>query len=402
MSCFQNLNRGDIKTPIRGEVCERRTNKCINMEQETNSNLDICNLLSGGTLGEYRLSYEKVVKLLNETKAVDKKVDSNTYSQYLVETREALKELEIMFEQLTEDDNIAYLTDKCKEKFYELAGQIDAMYASNMEQSKFENKALDYYKKYQTIVQRYKIPDALKERDEIIVYSFRKYSVFTLEDLINETITVVRPSKMNDPFDSIADLWRKTECLKNITGGKGHEDLFNRSMNYFRIRSFQADRKSYSANNDILQSVKMWSHYADNHQGFCIKYRLKKKFFRDINEKDSIVLRIAPVEYEEQSVIDKSMKTLDAFDAYFVKNKEWEEECEVRLLSYNPHTEEDHYAVPMDDDAKIEEVIFGYLCTDDCKKTIYNLLSPKGVGFYIMDTIPETDIFHLIKKEYCP
>ncbi len=239
----------------------------------------------------------------------------------------------------------------------------------------------------------------MKERDEIIVYSFRKYSVFTLEDLINETITVVRPSKMNDPFDSIADLWRKTECLKNITGGKGHEDLFNRSMNYFRIRSFLADRKSYSANNDILQSVKMWSHYADNHQGFCIKYRLKKKFFRDINEKDSIVLRIAPVEYEEQSVIDKSMKTLDA---YFVKNKEWEEECEVRLLSYNPHTEEDHYAVPMDDDAKIEEVIFGYLCTDDCKKTIYNLLSPKGVGFYIMDTIPESDIFHLIKKEYCP
>jgi len=131
------------------------------MEQETNSNFDICNLLSGGTLGEYRLSYEKVVKLLNETKAVDKKVDSNTYSQYLVETREALKELEIMFEQLTEDDNIAYLTDKYKEKFYELAGQIDAMYASNMEQSKFENKALDYYKKYQTIVQRYKIPDAL-------------------------------------------------------------------------------------------------------------------------------------------------------------------------------------------------------------------------------------------------
>lgn len=372
------------------------------MEQETNLSFDIRNIVSGGILGEYRLSYEKVVKLLYETKATDKKVDSNTYTQYLVETREALKELEIMFEQLTEDDNFDYLTDECKEKFYELAGQIYAMYASNMEQSKFENKALDYYKKYQTIVQRYKICDALKERDEIIVYSFRKYSIFTLEDLINETITVVRPSKMNDPFDSIADLWRKPEFLKNITGGKGHEDLLDRSMNYFRIRSFQTDRKTYSTNDDLFQSVKMWSHYADNHKGLCIKYRLKEKFFRDINEKDSSVLRIAPVEYKEQSVIDKSMKTLDAFDAYFVKNKEWEEEGEVRLLSYNPHTEEDHYAVPMGDDAKIEEIIFGYLCQDDCKRTIYNLLSPKGVSFYMMKPNPEIDIYHLTKEEYRP
>lgn len=283
---------------------------------------------------------------------------------------------------------------------YQLAGQIYAQLA--IKDNAYKDNALKYYQKYQVFQQKYEPHKFVDNLSEISVYSFRKYSVFTLEDLINETITVVRPSKMNDPFDSIADLWRKTECLKKITGGKGHEDLFNRSMNYFRIRSFQADRKSYSANNDILQSVKMWSHYADNHQGFCIKYRLKKKFFRDINEKDSIVLRIAPVEYEEQSVIDKSMKTLNAFDAYFVKNKEWEEECEVRLLSYNPHTEEDHYAVPMDDDAKIEEVIFGYLCTDDCKKTIYNLLSPKGVNFYLMKPNPEVDIYHLIKEKYRP
>lgn len=64
------------------------------------------------------------------------------------------------------------------------------------------------------------------------------------------------------------------------------------------------------------------------------------------------------------------MKTLNAFDAYFVKYKEWKEESEIRLLSYNPYTEEDHYAVPMGDDAKIEEVIFGYLCKDNCKNNI--------------------------------
>lgn len=285
MICFQNHNRRDIKTPIRGKYVKRRTNKCINMEQETNLNFDICNHLSGGILGEFNSLFDNVVKLLNETKAVDKNKEPLKYEQSLLNTKKELEKLILEFEKFVAEFPEGEIKDNYKEKFYELAGQIFAMYASNMEQPRFEDKALDFYKKYQTIVQRYIICETLKERDEIIVYSFRKYSIFTLEDLINETITVVRPSKMNDPFDSIADLWRKTECLKNITGGKGHENLLNRSMNYFRIRSFQADRKTYSTNDDLLQSVRMWSHYADNHQGFCIKYRLKRNLLETLTKR---------------------------------------------------------------------------------------------------------------------
>lgn len=292
---------------------------------------------------------------------------------------------------------------KIKEyKVYQLAGQIYAMYASNMEQSKFEDKALDYYKKYQIMLQRYKNNMTLENKSEIAVYSFRKYSIHTLEDLINNTITVIKPSKMNDPFDSIANLWRKRENLEKITNGKGHESILEKSMEYFRIRSFQANTATYNTDDSILQNVKMWSNYADNHYGFCIKYRLNKKFFREVNETAEITYRIAPIQYVPYYVIDSNKKTLNTFDAYFIKNKDWKEEGEVRLLSYNPKIEDDHWGVPMGNDAKIEEVIFGYLCTDDCKKTIYNLLSPKGVSFYMMKPTPKIDIYHLVKEEYHP
>ena len=370
------------------------------MEIETNLNFDICDFLSGGILGECKLLYENVNKALNETKAVDKNKEPSIYAQRLLNTKKETEKLILEFEKFIAEFPEGNIKENCKEKFYQLAGQVYAMCASNDNNKLYEGKALDFYKKYQVLLQRYKINEALKEQDEIVVYSFRKYSEYTLEDLINETITVVHPSKMNDPFDSIANLWRKTGFLKIITSGKGHEELLNKSMDYFRIRSFQANTTTYDTEENILRNVKMWSHYADNHKGFCIKYRLKKKFFREINEKDSIVLRIAPVQYKEQYSIDASKKSLDTFEAYFVKNKEWEDESEVRLLSYNPQTEKDHYGVPMGDDAIIEEIIFGILCKDECKRTIYNLLKLKCVRFFMMKTTPSQDIYRLEKEEY--
>ena len=372
------------------------------MEQETNSNFDICNLLSGGTLGEFKSLFDNVVKLLNETKAVDKNKEPLKYEQSLLKTKKELEKLILEFEKFVAEFPEGEIKENCKEKFYELAGQIYAMYASNMEQPKFEDKALEYYKKYQIILQRYKIDMTLENKNDIVVYSFRKYSIFTLEDLINNTITVVSPSKMNDPFDSIANYWRKTDSLEKITGGIGHEKMLKKSMDYFRIRSFQANTATYNTHDSILQDVKMWSNYADNHYGFCIKYRLSKKFFRVVDETAEISLRVAPIQYVPYYCVDSNKKTLNTFDAYFVKNKAWKEEGEIRLLSYNPKIEDDHWGVPMGNDAKIEEVIFGYLCTDDCKKTIYNLLSPKGVSFYMMKPTPKIDIYHLVKEEYHP
>ncbi len=380
----------------------RHTNKCSDMEQNPNSDFDIINLMIDSISGEYKLLYENVTKLLNETNAIDKNKEPLKYYQSLLDTKKELEKLILEFEKFAIEFPEGNVKEKIKEKFYELAGQIYAMYASNTGQLEYEEKALNYYKKYQIMLQRYKNNMTLENKSEIAVYSFRKYSIHTLEDLINNTITVIKPSKMNDPFDSIANLWRKRENLEKITNGKGHESILEKSMEYFRIRSFQANTATYNTDDSILQNVKMWSNYAGNHCGFCIKYRLSKKFFREVNDTAEITYRIAPIQYVPYYIIDSNKKTLNTFDAYFIKNKDWKEEGEVRLLSYNPKIEEDHWGIPMGDDAKIEEIVFGYLCKNDCKKTIYNLLSSKGVSFYQMNPCQESDIYHLIKEKYLP
>lgn len=369
------------------------------MKQDTQSTFDFCNEMSNGLLEKYKNKYAEVVELLNKTKAVDKNVDTITYTQNLDETKDALEEVVIMFDQLTEDDKFCYLTDECKEKFYELAGQIYAMYASNIVQPKSGDKALEYYQKYQVFLQRYKLHEYVRNLSEISVFSFRPVSIYSIADLANETITVSRPSRMNDPFDSLANLWRKTKNLKIITKEKGHEEIFAKSMDYFRIRSFVLPKE---AENSVLKNIRMWSAYADEHKGFCVKYKLNEGFIKRIDTKNVIVRRLAPVKYVCDYPMPTSLTAIDSYEAYNMKHECWKYENEIRLLSYNTSTDNDFYPEPMGNDAEIEEVIFGLLCNKEHIETICNILKDKKVNFFKMTTDPENDIYTLKKEKYNP
>lgn len=369
------------------------------MKQDTQSTFDFCNEMSNGLLEKYKNKYAEVVELLNKTKAVDKNVDTITYTQYLDETIDALKEVVIMFDQLTEDDKFCYLADECKEKFYELAGQIYAMYASNFVQPKFGDKALECYQKYQVFLQRYKLHEYVRNLSEISVFSFRPVSIYSIADLANETITVSRPSRMNDPFDSLANLWRKTKNLKKITKEKGHEEIFAKSMDYFRIRSFVLPKET---ENSVLKNIRMWSAYADEHKGFCVKYKMYEGFINRIDTENINVRRLSPVTYVYDFPMPKSLTAIDSYEAYNMKHECWKYENEIRLLSYNTSTDNDFYPEPMGNDAEIEEVIFGLLCHKEHIETICNILKDKKVNFFKMTTDPENDIYTLKKEKYNP
>ena len=45
------------------------------------------------------------------------------------------------------------------------------------------------------------------------LFSFRKFNQFTLSDLIENKITVSPSTAMNDPFDSLINLWATEEHL---------------------------------------------------------------------------------------------------------------------------------------------------------------------------------------------
>ena len=122
------------------------------------------------------------------------------------------------------------------------------------------------YEDYQLVICRIHSDDSYEDS----LLTFRNYSVFTLQDLINGTLTVCRPTKLNDPYDTLLLKWG--EIVRQNKSKKPHASFLCDSFNAYRIRSFckLKDKNGRSAVTNVL----MWSHYADEHRGFCIEYNL--------------------------------------------------------------------------------------------------------------------------------
>lgn len=288
-------------------------------------------------------------------------------------------------------------------EFYLLAGDI----FSNVGEY---TKSLEAYKFYHFWAQQVKSHENLINKSSAIVYSYRSYNDYFLEDLINKTITCSSPSVMNDPFDSIATFWIKKENLDCLCNLRKNSESYSKSFNYYRIRSFVANQTTYKADDRLLDNVKMWSHYADSHMGLCARYRLGKHFIKsekpyEVLEDEECkynVLRIHPMIYKPDFCI-KDIKAIDTTELICRKHSLWSDENEVRLISYNPYNEDKWLAEPLKD-STIEEIIFGYRCTEQHKITIYNIAKDiyPDVQFSEMYIDETKSLYKMMKKEYQP
>lgn len=261
-------------------------------------------------------------------------------------------------------------------KVYFLAGELFANIGK-------QDDALKCYQKFQYWNEQVKNEELCK-KENVVVYSFRRFNEYSLSDLINDEITVCHPSVMNDPFDSIANLWSTENNLENLCTKREHITSYSKSFQYFRIRSFVANKDTYEADDKILKKILMWSFYADEHKGFCVKYCLSKHFIKQKKNTEYCNLRMIPVEYEESFSLEGT-KSITTSNSYALKNKVWEYEDEVRLLSYNINSESKFLGIALSDDksneSKIEEIVFGLLCPEEHKKVIKNIV--KGYPYKI-------------------
>ena len=104
---------------------------------------------------------------------------------------------------------------------------------------------------------------------------------------------------------------------------------------------------------DALNSLLMWSHYADEHRGYCIKYKLSKHFIKQ-DENDSFEhMFLKPIIYrkDEDKVDISEMTTINTDLAFATKHESWGYENEVRLIVYNPNKEDAFYGIPLDKDS---------------------------------------------------
>lgn len=261
---------------------------------------------------------------------------------------------------------------------YRTAGEIFAISGN-------QDKATEFYIKSQ-----YYSIQLKSDFDDIqsgIVYSFRRVSVYSLSDLISNTITVCHPSKMNDPFDSLFLLWSSESNLNKICKDKAHIKPFSDSFQYFKIRSFVGN-KNLIANNNLIRKVVMWSHYADAHKGFCIRYKLSTAFIKQEYGNGYSHKYLKRVHYRPKNEkCDILTKNTDTNSLFIWKSTEWRYENEIRLISYEPNCKDDHLQIPLDENSKIEAIYFGYRCVASNIKDIMQILG-KEVQYFKMDYDP--------------
>ena len=229
---------------------------------------------------------------------------------------------------------------------------------------------------------------------------YRKY-----RDKLTKIIQDVSDDILTEEFTSfVRDNWH-TDNLK----------LYRYSQaDYFNIRNFETGKLRLSANgilNDIYEGVPigenkipnakqmnllgklaylkcfsesadntlLWSHYADEHRGFCVEYDLSY-----LHHNDSILKRIFPVIYtdkrtvivdienlcEEIYFLDSDIENNNQYDDielfecvkswFIIKDKAWEYENEWRII----YTLSDIYKENTDE---IKEHIIAF----DCVSSIY-------------------------------
>lgn len=208
------------------------------------------------------------------------------------------------------------------------------------------------------------------------LYKYCPYNTNSLSILINKKIWVSKPYSFNDPFDCNikfkseinSEAFRKYLDRKGRKTGNLHRDyeIFMEGLKEFRNK----DVKNFGvfSMSQIKDNILMWSHYADQHKGFCIEFnRLPNNDLGDFK-------KTQPVNYycdypevdllDSNGNIDRSIRK----KMLFSKAKDWAYEKEWRLTYPEGDKKE---TLP----AGISSIIFGLRMLDEHDNTIRNILA---------------------------
>ena len=329
---------------------------------------------------DFRLYYIKA-RYLNGQNLLNEAKDNVDRAIELMESKCCMSIDELHIDGIFDLNNLFH-NNKTISDVYSCAGEIYA----KMDKIETSDKYYKIGQYYNTL-----LGSDFKDQSYVNVFSFRRYNEYSLSDLINNTITVCPSSKMNDPFDSIINLWGSADNLEKICKDKKHIKPMCSSFNQYRIRSFCLGNR-----NTPTRKVLMWSHYAGEHTGFCIKYKLSNHFIKQKENENYEHMYLKKIKYTNKK-ISIATTSINTDVAFATKSKEWRYENEVRLIVYNPNKTEQFYGIELDDKSEIEAIFFGYRCSEVAINTIKNIFINKNAKvpkFYKM-ILDENNVYNL-------
>lgn len=173
--------------------------------------------------------------------------------------------------------------------------------------------------------------------EEIVVHKFRTLTPYFWGALERSELYFPAPHQLNDPYDCQIDL------VKAFTLVRGEHQLTAWLPHARKIMEISAATGVLSFSvGDLTDSSLMWSHYAGNHAGVCLTYRIPQTFVT------GQLVGQTPVHYGEEVLLsairDLNLdRVLDfpslepVIKAYLAtKASPWAYEKEGRLIAFDP------------------------------------------------------------------
>lgn len=299
--------------------------------------------------------------------------------------------------------DFAKKTDQSSEDFRKALTKLYGLAGDTYAELDDYSSALQFYKNFQCLKMQLKtnLFRDTTPSETIKLYQFRKFTTYALANLLNKEVTLSSPKVMNDIFDSLIYQWLNSPAYGNNSIHKKHLKPYKESFNDYRIACFcedNLDKGEYAIQNNL-----MWSHYANEHQGFCIEFLFNSDEFRrdEFNKVTSSRLfricyynPLTDEPFDFQSLHDD--KSLTSAKAFLTKHKDWSYENEVRLLQYSPQNATSHVQYKLCEKTLIKAIYFGYRCPDANIQVIKKLLTDTDIKFYKM----EIDYSNIYKLRY--
>lgn len=235
------------------------------------------------------------------------------------------------------------------------------------------------------------------------LYKYRRGGESDIENLINDKLWVPRPDEFNDPYDCA--LFIDSEELLYMAGNEvGELDEMRKTINEFEksnlglkmpdidkilsimgAKANEALQPTLSELRNSLgiyclteekESILMWSHYAENHKGFCVEYD-----FEDFQKKFS---DFYPVAYDEEycgmSGYIWNQDSNIIMRSALSKANQWNYEKEWRIILKNNKADKGHVI----DSPKVKSIYLGCKATNELENELKEIAKNKNIPIYKM------------------
>lgn len=215
-------------------------------------------------------------------------------------------------------------------------------------------------------------------------YSFRSFSTYSLDDIEKETISLAHPREFNDPLDTILVYWLNDE-IKNNSANEiqlKYRLLMKKVAEHIKIRCLIAGIKDDGQELPVEDlNVLMWSHYANSHKGFCVRYEFDSDVFDPSKslKRDKVVL-VDKIKYSKTIKISKEPSIRKAL---FEKSDFWKYEKEMRLLSFDCSGNDKEFPV-IGCKGAAKAIYLGARCSDANRRQMEKAIGDKNIPLYQM------------------